>query len=161
MLVSLSFTPTYTYAFTDLSSRSFNATVVMRIPYQDIKYIPSVSEVLKLAWIQYISFFIVVAFVLFRMNSFIFRHQVLLWVPYEICDSSVVVIIFSLCSWYSGEEEWLEVSLHKSMKRMISFASYRSYMNDISQLNIYKSIIYRLRSPTIVSGCWPARHKLS
>ena len=82
--VSLAFTPSYAYSTpllssvvpSDISSRSFNASIIMRVPYQDITYIPAVSEVLKVAWIQYVAFFVVVAFVLFRLNSFIFRHQV-------------------------------------------------------------------------------------
>jgi hypothetical protein len=40
------------------------------------RYTPPVSAVLKNAWIQYIAFFVVVAFLLFRLNSFVFRHKV-------------------------------------------------------------------------------------
>jgi len=39
-------------------------------------YTPTISSVLKFAWIQYMSIFVVVAFLLFTLNSFIFRHQV-------------------------------------------------------------------------------------
>ena len=42
-----------------------------------IRYTPGASEVLKFAWIQYMSFFLVIAFVLFRLNEFVFRHQVI------------------------------------------------------------------------------------
>lgn len=40
------------------------------------RYTPPVSTVLKHAWIQYIAFFAVVSFLLFRLNSFVFRHKV-------------------------------------------------------------------------------------
>ena len=40
------------------------------------RYTPNVSEVLKVAWVQYMAFFIVVAFLLYRLNAFIFRHRV-------------------------------------------------------------------------------------
>lgn len=33
--------------------------------------------VLKNAWIQYVSFFIVIGFLLYRLNSFVFRHKVI------------------------------------------------------------------------------------
>ena len=45
--------------------------------YFHFRYSPNTSEVLKFAWIQYIAFFAIVAFLLFRINSFIFRHQVI------------------------------------------------------------------------------------
>ncbi len=44
--------------------------------YDLIRYTPSVSEVIKYAWIQYIAMFAVVSFLLFRLNSFVFRHKV-------------------------------------------------------------------------------------
>lgn len=53
----------------------FNATFTLRIPKIPIRYTPSVSEVVKFAWIQYAAFFVVVAFLLYRLNAFIFRHQ--------------------------------------------------------------------------------------
>jgi hypothetical protein len=40
------------------------------------RFTPPVSAVLKHAWIQFISFFAVVAFCLFRLNSFVFGHKV-------------------------------------------------------------------------------------
>lgn len=62
----------------DLSAvQFFNASLVIRIPTQAIRYTPQVTTVLKDAWIQYVSFFIVVAFLLFRLNSFVFRHKIL------------------------------------------------------------------------------------
>jgi transmembrane protein 231 len=61
----------------DLGGRTFNATITMRIPHQPIWVTPSVSEVLKDAWMQYVAFFIVVAFLLYRMSSFVFRYRLL------------------------------------------------------------------------------------
>eukprot|EP01034_Spumella_vulgaris_P025370 gene25370-31822_t len=59
------------------TQQHFNATIVIRIPEQPVRYSPEISVVLKKAWIQYVAFFAVVAFLLFRLNSFIFRHQLL------------------------------------------------------------------------------------
>lgn len=50
--------------------------VLLTRVYLVISYTPAVSEVLKFAWIQYMSFFFVVAFLLYRLNAFIFRHRV-------------------------------------------------------------------------------------
>lgn len=55
----------------------FNASMIIRIPIQPMRYTPTVSAVLKNAWIQYISFFAVISFLLFRLNSFVFRHKLL------------------------------------------------------------------------------------
>jgi hypothetical protein len=85
--LSLTFVPSYTYAertFVQDSNddkvlRFFNASIVMRVPVQPVRYNPPASEVFKWAWIQYIAFFAVVSFLLFRLNSFIFRHQVRLF----------------------------------------------------------------------------------
>jgi hypothetical protein len=41
-----------------------------------LRYTPTVSAVLKNAWIQYLAFFAVISFLLFRLNSFVFRHKV-------------------------------------------------------------------------------------
>ena len=83
-IVSVSFTPTYksTERDTDAPSidqgnRNFNATITLRIPHQPIWITPSISEVLKDAWIQYVSFFIVNAFLLYRISSFVFRYKLL------------------------------------------------------------------------------------
>ena len=83
--LSLSFNPSYAYAErtlpqdsnADKGLRFFNATLIMRVPVQGIRYNPPASEVFKWAWIQYISFFAVVSFLLFRLNSFLFRHQLI------------------------------------------------------------------------------------
>jgi hypothetical protein len=82
--LSVSFTPTYkaTERDTDAPSidqgnRNFNATITLRIPHQPIWITPSISEVLKDAWIQYVSFFIANAFLLYRISSFVFRYKLL------------------------------------------------------------------------------------
>lgn len=82
--MSTNFVPSYQLAdrsslrpALDPSVKQFNMTLTMRIPQQGVKYTPSVSEVLKYSWIQYIAFFAVVSFVLFRLSSFVFRHQLL------------------------------------------------------------------------------------
>jgi len=81
--LSLNFNPTYQYAEksiytpTDKTLQTFNATFILRVNEQAVRYTPAVSEVLKYAWIQYISFFAIISFLLFRINSFVFRHQLL------------------------------------------------------------------------------------
>ena len=83
-IVSVSFTPTYKSTERDTNApsidqgnRNFNATITLRIPHQPIWITPSISEVLKDAWIQYVSFFIVNAFLLYRISSFVFRYKLL------------------------------------------------------------------------------------
>jgi len=83
--LSTVFSPSYQYAERtsvlsiddDKTPKIFNTTITMRIPVQPIRYSPNTSEVLKFAFIQYIAFFAVVAFALFRVNSFVFRHQLI------------------------------------------------------------------------------------
>ncbi len=81
--LTLSFQPTYQYAIrnsyspTDRTIQYFNCSIVQRVPEQGIRYTPPPSELLKFAWIQYISFFAVISFMLFRLNSFVYRHQLL------------------------------------------------------------------------------------
>lgn len=55
----------------------FSATVTVRVPPQTLLYVPPVSKMLKDAWIQYMAFFLVVWFLLFRLNSFVFSHRLL------------------------------------------------------------------------------------
>eukprot|EP01040_Poterioochromonas_malhamensis_P000191 gene191-197_t len=57
--------------------RFFNASMTIRVPTQTIIYTPPISAVLKFAWVQYMSFFIVVAFLLYQLNSFLFSHKLL------------------------------------------------------------------------------------
>ena len=48
------------------------------------RFSPPTSEVLKFAWIQYIAFFAVISFLLTRLSSFLFRHQVMEFMTYYI-----------------------------------------------------------------------------
>lgn len=82
--VTMVFRPTYEYvdqralmsSALDVSTVPyFQAAVTIRVPEQPIWYTPSVTQVLKFAWIQYMSIFILVSFLLFRLNSFVFSHQ--------------------------------------------------------------------------------------
>lgn len=54
---------------------AFEAVFQLRVPQQYITYSPGVSEVLKNAWIQFAAIFIVIFFLLDRMNSFVFTHR--------------------------------------------------------------------------------------
>lgn len=79
---SIVYEPRYTHfsrfiprVIPDSEQSYFNVSIVMRIQEQPIRYSPLPSELLKNAWIQYMAYFIVVAFILFRLNSFIFRHK--------------------------------------------------------------------------------------
>ncbi len=55
----------------------FNATIVLRIPKQSVWFTPSVSENTKWAIIQYVAIFLIVYVILNRINTFVFRHQLL------------------------------------------------------------------------------------
>eukprot|EP00632_Arachnochrysis_sp_CCMP2950_P014664 CAMPEP_0185695460 /NCGR_PEP_ID=MMETSP1164-20130828/4537_1 /TAXON_ID=1104430 /ORGANISM="Chrysoreinhardia sp, Strain CCMP2950" /LENGTH=334 /DNA_ID=CAMNT_0028362319 /DNA_START=1 /DNA_END=1005 /DNA_ORIENTATION=+ len=59
----------------DQSSSHFNLTLNLRIPTADVLYTPTASEVLKDAWIKYLSIFVVVAFLLDRLCAFVFYYQ--------------------------------------------------------------------------------------
>lgn len=67
----VSFVPKYDSA----EEGYLNIAVSLSIPAQPIRFFPTMSEVLKQAWIQYIAFFIVTWFILQRINDFIFRHK--------------------------------------------------------------------------------------
>ena len=54
----------------------FNASMTLRIPSQPIRYFPTTTTILKDAWVKYMAFFIVVAFLIFRLNSLVFRNKV-------------------------------------------------------------------------------------
>ena len=55
----------------------FTATMQLRIPQQVVWFTPGVSETFKWAWMQYLSMFVVVWFILNRVSSFVFGHQLL------------------------------------------------------------------------------------
>lgn len=52
-----------------------NIAISITIPAQSVRVFPTLSEVLKQAWIQYVAFFIVTWFILQRINDFVFRHK--------------------------------------------------------------------------------------
>jgi hypothetical protein len=60
------------------------------------RYTPAVSEVLKFAWVQYMAFFFVVAFLLFRLNAFIFKHRVCFELLFLLLCCSYILLLFSM-----------------------------------------------------------------
>ena len=89
-------TPRIVCSRQDKSILFTNITIIQRVPQQTVwyvhsyvksiflvglllvssRYTPTVSYTLKVAWIQYLSFFILIGFLISRLNSFVFRHQV-------------------------------------------------------------------------------------
>ena len=53
----------------------FNFTLTINIPEQGVRYIPKAADVLKDAWIKYLSLFVVVSYLLRSFCSFVFNHQ--------------------------------------------------------------------------------------
>ncbi len=66
--------------------KSFAANINLRMPEQTVWFTPGVSEIFKWAWIQYLSMFVVVWFLLSRLSDFIFRHQLI----YAKCSTDIV-----------------------------------------------------------------------
>jgi transmembrane protein 231 len=66
--------------------KSLTATINLRMPEQTVWFTPGVSEIFKWAWIQYLSMFAVVWFLLSRLSDFIFRHQLI----YAKCSTDIV-----------------------------------------------------------------------
>mmetsp|Transcript_792 Transcript_792/g.1070 ORF Transcript_792/g.1070 Transcript_792/m.1070 type:complete len:234 (+) Transcript_792:375-1076(+) len=60
-----------------LIPKIFNVSLIIRIPQQPIRYVPSTSVILTNAWVIFMSFFVFIGFILYRLTSFIFRHQLL------------------------------------------------------------------------------------
>lgn len=54
---------------------AFNLTLSLRIPAANVLYTPTASEVLKDAWIKYLSLFVVIAYILHQLCSFVFHNQ--------------------------------------------------------------------------------------
>lgn len=50
--------------------------VSLTLPKQDLPYIPGAAEVLKWAWVQYISLFILLAYFLSFVRFYVFRYQI-------------------------------------------------------------------------------------
>lgn len=55
----------------------FNSTIVLRVPKQPITYQPGPSEVLKVGWIQYLSFWVITYFFIKEITGFILRNRLL------------------------------------------------------------------------------------
>lgn len=53
----------------------FNLTMVVNIPRQEIHFVPKAVDVLKEAWVKYLSLFVIVNFVVRACFSFIYSHQ--------------------------------------------------------------------------------------
>lgn len=58
------------------SASTFTLTADIKIPTADIVYIPTAVEVLRDAWIKYLSMFVVVGFFLEKLCSFVYFHQI-------------------------------------------------------------------------------------
>ena len=55
----------------------FNVTMDMRVPIADVLYTPTATEVLKAAWIRYLSLAVLVYYLLDKLLSFVFYYQLL------------------------------------------------------------------------------------
>jgi len=53
----------------------FNFTMVIDIPTQEITYIPTFSDIMKDAWIKYVSIFVLVCLLLRQLCSVVYYHQ--------------------------------------------------------------------------------------
>jgi hypothetical protein len=65
----------YWGAKVDDLSGTFTLNAKLNIPTQDIVYVPKPMEVLKDAWVKYLSMFVVVGFFLEKLCSFVYFHQ--------------------------------------------------------------------------------------
>jgi hypothetical protein len=81
--ISTTFVPSYVYGIpkmnptmTDYDIPNFlNCTLSMRIPLQQVLVVPTSSQVLKVAWVQYAAFLLVIGWFLSRLTSFVFRNR--------------------------------------------------------------------------------------
>lgn len=53
----------------------FSYTMIIDIPTQEISFIPTFSDVIKDAWIKYLSIFILLCLLLRELCSFVYRNQ--------------------------------------------------------------------------------------
>jgi len=74
---TLAYEPQYNYwgAKIDDLAGTFTLNAKLNIPTQDILYTPKPMEVLKDAWVKYLSMFVVVGFFLEKLCSFVYFHQ--------------------------------------------------------------------------------------
>mmetsp|Transcript_18266 Transcript_18266/g.36532 ORF Transcript_18266/g.36532 Transcript_18266/m.36532 type:complete len:322 (+) Transcript_18266:156-1121(+) len=66
----------WTPAPTSALSSVFKFVADIKIPTMEVTYIPTAVEVLRNAWIQYLSMFVVVGFFLEKVCSFVYFHQI-------------------------------------------------------------------------------------
>lgn len=57
------------------SNRSYRLRIKIKVPQQEISYIPPLMEVLKDAWVKYVSVFVLCWLLLERVKSFAFRQH--------------------------------------------------------------------------------------
>ncbi len=71
------FTNTHSY-WTPATTNTdrFSIKTNIKIPVSDVLYIPAATEVLRNAWVTYVSIFIVTAFFLEKLCSFVYFHQI-------------------------------------------------------------------------------------
>jgi hypothetical protein len=55
--------------------RYFSYTMIIDIPTQEISFIPTFSDVIKDAWIKYLSIFTLLCVLLRELSSFVYRNQ--------------------------------------------------------------------------------------
>ena len=84
--ISTSFMSTYTTSVRSTEQellldntipRIFNATISLRIPHQPIRITPAIAEVLKIAWMQYMTFFFTIGFLLYCFMSFVLSQNLM------------------------------------------------------------------------------------
>ena len=80
--VSTSFKQTYATAVrnmgvteVEVDAQTFTATINLRMPTQPVRVQPAIAEVLKVAWTQYMPFFLLSGFLLHRVLSFVFSNR--------------------------------------------------------------------------------------
>ena len=56
-------------------AKTFTATINLRVPTQPIRIQPAIAEVLKVAWTQYMPFFLLCGLLLHRVLSFVFSNR--------------------------------------------------------------------------------------
>ena len=80
-------------------NRTYNLNIKVKLPEQTISYIPSLMEVLKDAWIKYISILILFWVFLDRIKNFAFNQH--LWVAFDGCHQFVflVALLHLQCNW--------------------------------------------------------------
>jgi|Dee2metaT_26_FD_contig_51_1096667_length_1103_multi_3_in_0_out_0_1 transmembrane protein 231 len=68
------------------NNRNFTAYLSVQVPQAEVWYVPQWSEMLKFAWIQYYALYVIVAYLVQAICSFVYSNQI---VPtYVVADSS-------------------------------------------------------------------------